>query len=158
MPIASRAASSFAGVPPGGRSRSGATARIAGERQATGDIADMVVKAAIFVDHDHGRLAASGCAEVRRHNLVAAGQPLRLRRLATRRGSFSGTIAAAAGEAAMPATSISAAATLPASLTIRRHEVAPLHAVMGEAVVEQDRLLLTVHHVIAARLRGWAAA
>ncbi len=78
LPIASRAASSLAGVPP----RRGQEVRRDGAKacdaKPASDVADMVVEAAVLVDDQHGRLERAG-ARLGDIGLVAADQILRAR-------------------------------------------------------------------------------
>ena len=60
LPIASRAASSLAGVPPDERQEIGRNRAKALEGQPPRDVADMVVEAAVLMDHQHRRLQRPG--------------------------------------------------------------------------------------------------
>ena len=122
-----------------GESMSGATARKPATAEAPRDIADMVVEAAILVDHDDGRLERAS-ARLGNIGLISA-RPSVCVRGGQARCRQAGRSPRRRAKRRSRRSAASAAAALPASAAISRHEGAAVHAFMREAVVEGDRLL-----------------
>ena len=75
---------------------------------------------------------------------LVAGRPIEVIVRVVRRLSSGGTIAAAAGEAAIAAIRLVGGGRAARDQRHPAEEIAPVHAFMGEAVVEVDRLLQSV--------------
>ncbi len=125
-----------------------------GDREAAGDVADMVVEAPVLVDDKDGGLERTG-ARLGDIGLVAAGEGLRAGReaLVVRRHDRRGS-----GRGGDPGDQQLGRGEGAGELDHLGHEGAALHAFMGEAIVEQDRAPAgaVVHRLHSAGC-GWAA-
>ncbi len=138
MPIASRAASSLAGVPPDRRQEVDGHCAEARDSDPPGDVARMLVEAAILVDDEDGGLERTR-PRFGDIGLVAADELLGPGGQARVVGRDDGGRGGGGGDRADQRLGCRNAA---GERDHPRHENAPVETVVREAVVEEDRFLL----------------